>query len=48
MYKSTKFDKFICGAKPEYEFIKNKFGYDDKRVKYLGFCRFDNLHKYKA
>ncbi len=35
---------FICGAKPEYEFVKEKFGYPEENVKYLGFPRFDNLH----
>lgn len=39
---------FICGAKPEYEFVKKKFGYKEGDVKYLGFCRFDNLHEFKT
>lgn len=44
MYKNTKADLFVCGAKPEYEFVKNKFGYPEGNVKYLGFARFDKLH----
>lgn len=44
-YKNCRFELFICGAKPEYDFIKEKFGYPDKKVKLLGFCRFDGLHK---
>lgn len=48
MYKSTNFETFICGAKPEYEFVKNNFGYKDEAVKYLGLCRFDNLHNFKV
>lgn len=36
---------FICGAKPEYAFVKEQFGYGEENVKYLGFCRFDNLHE---
>lgn len=39
---------FICGAKPEFEFVKKEFGYPKNSVKYLGFCRFDNLHSFKT
>lgn len=46
-YKNTKIRLFICGAKPEYEFVKEKFGYPEENVKYLGFPRFDNLHDIK-
>lgn len=42
-YDVCKFKLFVCGAKKEYEFVKSKFGYPDKAVRYLGFCRFDNL-----
>ncbi len=37
-------DLYICGAKPEYEWVKNNFGWDDKSIKYTGFARFDGLH----
>ena len=43
-YKNTKMRLFICGAKPEYEYIKTKFGYPNENLKYLGFPRFDDLH----
>lgn len=43
-YKNCRFQLFVCGAKPEFEFIKEKFGYPENRVQLLGFCRFDNLH----
>lgn len=43
-YKNTKFRYFVCGAKKEYEFIQEKFGYPEKNVIYTGFPRFDNLH----
>ena len=46
MYENTGFNEFICGAKPEYEFVKKEFGYKEDSVKYLGFCRFDNLHNF--
>ena len=42
-YKATKFKTFVCAARPEYEFIKEKFGYPEGYVQYLGFPRFDNL-----
>lgn len=44
IYENTKADLFVCGAKPEYDFIREKFGYPEENVKYLGFSRFDNLH----
>ena len=44
-YPVTKFSMFVCGAKPEYEFIKERFQYPEGVVRYLGFARFDNLHK---
>ena len=48
LYKNTKYDLFVCGAQPEYEYLKENYGYPDDNVKYLGFCRFDNLHEYKT
>ncbi|MBR4162670.1 MAG: CDP-glycerol glycerophosphotransferase family protein [Solobacterium sp.] len=47
-YSTTKMTRFICGAFPEFEYIKEKFGYPEGNVKYTGFCRFDRLHDYKA
>ena len=47
-YKKTKFKYFICGAKQEYEFIKERFGYPEKNVIYTGFPRFDNLYDNKV
>jgi glycosyltransferase involved in cell wall biosynthesis len=35
---------FICGAIPEFEFIKKNFGYSPDQVKLTGFARFDGLH----
>lgn len=43
-YENTKFDGFVCGAKPEYEDIVDKYGYPENFVRYVGFSRFDNLH----
>lgn len=39
-------DLFICGAKPEYEFVKNLFGHPEGVVCYTGLARYDNLHSY--
>ena len=47
-YDVTKFSKFICGAKPEYDFIKEKFGYPENNVVYTGFARFDEWHDAKV
>ncbi|MBO6195204.1 MAG: CDP-glycerol glycerophosphotransferase family protein [Bacilli bacterium] len=47
-YKNTKFNYFICGAKKEYEYIKEKFGYPDGNIVYTGFARFDNLYNNKV
>lgn len=45
--KRAKFDLFICGAKPEYEDIKEKYGYSKDEVAYTGFSRFDTYHNLK-
>lgn len=37
-------DLMCCGAKPEYEFIKNNFHYEESIAKYTGLARFDALH----
>ena len=47
-YKNTKMRLFICGAKPEYEYVKKYFGYPEDNLKYLGFCRFDDYHNIKV
>lgn len=39
----SKLDLFICGAKPEYDYILNNYGYDESVVKYTGFARFDAI-----
>lgn len=44
-YSNTKYDMFICGAKPEYEYIKKHFQYPLKNVIYTGFSRYDGLHE---
>ncbi|HBA37312.1 MAG TPA: teichoic acid biosynthesis protein B, partial [Firmicutes bacterium] len=46
-YKNTKFQKFICGAKPEFDYIEQVYGYPKGHVIYTGLARFDNLHNVK-
>ena len=41
-------DLFICGAKPEYEYVKEHFLYPHDVVMYTGFPRFDYLNDYKT
>ena len=38
------FDLFICGAKPEYDFVSSHFHYTNGEVRYTGLARFDALH----
>lgn len=42
-YKNCRFNLFVCGAKPEFEYIRSNFGYPQGAVQELGFCRFDGL-----
>lgn len=42
-YENTHLDLFVCGAKPEYDFIKKNYGYNENAIIYSGFCRYDNL-----
>ena len=44
-YKNTNFRYFICGAKREYDYIIDKFGYPKENVILTGFSRWDNLHE---
>ena len=45
--KNTAITLFICGAKPEYDYILSKFGYSETEVKYTGFARFDELNDFQ-
>ena len=42
-YKNTKFKCFICGAKKEYDYISEKYGYPEGNVALTGFARWDTL-----
>ncbi len=44
-YENTKMRLFICGAKPEFDYVKANFHYPDGYVAYTGFARFDSLLK---
>lgn len=46
-YKNTKFRLLICGARREYEYVKQVYGYPFENIAYLGLARFDNLHNFK-
>jgi CDP-glycerol glycerophosphotransferase (TagB/SpsB family) len=45
--KNSGIDLFICGAQPEEDYVKAKFGYKSSEVAYTGFARFDGLHDFK-
>lgn len=42
--KNSHLDLLICGAQPEFEFVKSSFGFNEDEVAYCGLARFDNLH----
>ena len=44
-YKNSRFKYFICGAKREYDYVIEKFGYNKDNTAYTGFARFDNLYE---
>lgn len=46
--ENTKLDLFICGAKPEYDYIKENWHYKHNEVQYTGFARFDSLSNHKT
>ena len=41
-------DLYICGAKPEYDWVIKEFGWDKSSAVYTGFARFDGLHDIKT
>lgn len=41
--KNINVDMFITGALPEYEYVKNNYGFDEKIIKYTGLARYDSL-----
>lgn len=47
-YEETKMRRFLCGAYPEYKFIRERFGYPKGSVRYTGLCRFDGLHDFRT
>lgn len=47
-YDVTKMSKFVCGAKPEYDFVNERFGYPSSNVIYTGLARFDGLHDFQV
>lgn len=47
-YDQTGVQLFICGAKPEYDYIQEVFGYPTGVVRYTGLARYDTLHDIKT
>lgn len=44
--RNYKTDIFICGAKPEYDFINEKQYYPTEVLRYTGLARYDGLHDF--
>lgn len=42
-YEKAAYSLFCCAAQPEYEFVRDHFGYPEGVVQLLGLCRFDHL-----
>lgn len=42
----TNITLYICGAKPEYDYVLSHYGYSANEVKYTGLARFDGLHDF--
>lgn len=47
-YPNTKVDVFICGARPEFEYVKKNYYHPDGVVCYTGLARYDNLFNFKT
>lgn len=47
-WDKSRFWMFCCAAKPEYEFVRNTFGYPPGVVRHVGLCRFDGLYDTNA
>lgn len=43
-FDKTGIQLFICGAKPEFDYIVDRFGYPPGAVRYTGLARYDTLH----
>lgn len=44
LYETAKMRMLVCGAKPEWEYIKTVYGFPEEIAKYTGLARYDNLH----
>lgn len=44
IYPNIKLYLFVCGAKPEYEYINKCFNHPSGVVQYTGFARYDSLN----
>lgn len=42
----TNVDLFICGAKPEFDYVRDNYHYPNGVVKYTGLARYDCLHDF--
>ena len=47
-FDQTGVQLFVCGAKPEFDYITDRFGYPSGAVQYTGFARYDTLHNAQA
>lgn len=45
---SAPMQMFVCGAAPEYEYVRDTYGHPEGVVQYTGLARFDQLHDIHA
>ena len=42
-HENLSIDMFVCGAQPEYEYVRDTYGFAPDVPRYVGLARFDNL-----
>ena len=48
IYNENHVDAFICGAKPEYDFLVKEYEAPENTFVYTGLARYDNLYTFKT
>lgn len=47
-YPRVRPDIFVCGAEPEWEYVRDNFGHPDGVVQYTGLARYDSLCEFQT
>lgn len=46
-FHNAQIKMLFCAAQPEYDYMRSRYGYPEKKVRYTGFARYDTLHNIK-